>query len=85
MPVIPAFGRLKQENFQFKASKTLSQKKKEKKKINCWALVAHICYPTDSGGRAQEDHSSKPAPGNCLRNAISKTLHKKGLGEWLKV
>jgi hypothetical protein len=32
MPVIPAFGRLKQENFQFKASKTLSQKKKRKKK-----------------------------------------------------
>jgi hypothetical protein len=26
-------------------------------------LVAHICNPSYSGGRDQEDHSSKPAPG----------------------
>jgi hypothetical protein len=28
------------------------------------ALVAHACNPTYKGDRDQEDHSSKPAPGN---------------------
>jgi hypothetical protein len=27
-----------------------------------WALVAHTCNPSYSGGRDQEDRGSKPAP-----------------------
>jgi hypothetical protein len=47
--------------------------------IMCWTLVAHTCNPSYSGGRAQEDHSSKPAQANTLRDTISeKTLEKKG-------
>jgi hypothetical protein len=30
----------------------------------CQALVAHACNPSYSGGRGQEDHSSKPAWAN---------------------
>jgi hypothetical protein len=29
-----------------------------------WVLVAHICNPSDSGGRDQEDYGSKPAGAN---------------------
>jgi hypothetical protein len=55
-------------------------------------LVAHICNPSYSGGRAQENHSLKPAPANSSRDTISKEKkkthkqkqHKKGLVEWLK-
>jgi hypothetical protein len=47
--------------------------------------VAHIYNPIYSGGRDQEDLSSKPAPANSSQDHISKkTLHKKGLVEWLK-
>jgi hypothetical protein len=31
---------------------------------NYWVLVAHACYPSNSGGRDQEDHGSKPAQAN---------------------
>jgi hypothetical protein len=34
--------------------------------------VAHACNPSYSGGRGQEDHSSKPARGNSSRDPISK-------------
>jgi hypothetical protein len=27
-------------------------------------LVSHVCNPSYTGGRDQEDHSSKPAPAN---------------------
>jgi hypothetical protein len=40
--------------------------------IQSWASVAHTCNPSYSGGRDQEDHSSKPAWGNSSRNPISK-------------
>jgi hypothetical protein len=44
--------------------------------------VAHTCNPNYSGGRDQEDRSSKPAQANpILQNPIT----KKGLAEWLKV
>jgi hypothetical protein len=36
------------------------------------ALVAHACNPSYSGGRDQEDHSSKLAQANSLRDPISK-------------
>jgi hypothetical protein len=50
------------------------------------ALVTHTCNPSYSGGRDQEDLGSRPAQANSLRDLISKkTLHKKGLVEWLKV
>jgi hypothetical protein len=34
--------------------------------------VAHACNPSYSGGRAQEDHGSKPAQVNSLRDPILK-------------
>jgi hypothetical protein len=49
-------------------------------------LVAHTCNPSYSGGRDQEDYGWKPTWANSLRDPISKkTLHKKGLVEWLRV
>jgi hypothetical protein len=43
--------------------------------------VAHTCNPSYSGGRDQEDHGSKPAHANSLRDPIS----KKSLVEGFKV
>jgi hypothetical protein len=50
-----------------------------------WVPVADTCNPSYSGGRDQEDVSSKPAPGKyfawlCFENIQYKT----GLVEWLK-
>jgi hypothetical protein len=39
-----------------------------------WALVVHTCNPSYSGGRDQEDHSSKPAQANSSWDPISKNL-----------
>jgi hypothetical protein len=51
-----------------------------------WVLVAHACNPSYSGGRDQEDHSSKSAQANSSQDPILKTLiTKKGLVEWLQV
>jgi hypothetical protein len=48
--------------------------------------VAHTCNPSYSGGRDQEDHSSKPAQANSSQDPISKIpITKIGLVEWLKV
>jgi hypothetical protein len=48
--------------------------------------LAHICNPSYSGGRDQEDRSSKPAQANSsMRPYLEKTLPKKGLVEWLTV
>jgi hypothetical protein len=50
------------------------------------ALVAYTHNHSYSGGRDQEDHSSKPAPENSsARPYFEKTHHKKGLAKWLKV
>jgi hypothetical protein len=38
----------------------------------CHVSVAHACNPSYSGGRDQEDHSSKPAQANSLQDPISK-------------
>jgi hypothetical protein len=43
-----------------------------------WFIPANIY----SGGRDQEDHSSKPS---SSRDPILKAHHKKGLVEWIKV
>jgi hypothetical protein len=44
------------------------------------------CISSYSGGRDQEDHSSKPAQANSSRRPYpEKTHHKKELAEWLKV
>jgi hypothetical protein len=37
-----------------------------------WAKVAHVCNPGYSGGRDQEDLSSKPARANSLQDPILK-------------
>jgi hypothetical protein len=47
---------------------------------NCWALMAHACDPSYSGGSNQEDRDLKPAQANSLRDPISKTLHKNMAG-----
>jgi hypothetical protein len=48
--------------------------------------VAHAYNPSYSGGRDQEDDSSKPAQTNSARDPISKKHSQKiGLVEWLKV
>jgi hypothetical protein len=36
------------------------------------APVAHTCNPSYSGGRDQDDYSSKPAQANISRDPISK-------------
>jgi hypothetical protein len=49
--------------------------------IGChsWVLAIHACNPSYSGGRDQEDHGSKPALPNSLRDPISKKpITKKG-------
>jgi hypothetical protein len=38
------------------------QKQKEKKDGGRWVPVAHTYNPSNSGGRNQEDHGSKPVP-----------------------
>jgi hypothetical protein len=45
-----------------------------------WALVAHACNPSYTGGRDQEDCGSKPAQANSLRDPISKKLITKRAG-----
>jgi hypothetical protein len=42
--------------------------------------VAHSCNPSYSGGRDQEDHSSKPAQANSLRDLIFKNPSQKRAG-----
>jgi hypothetical protein len=48
-----------------------------------WVLVAHICNPSYSGGRDQEDHGSRFEL--RTRHYLEKTRHKNWLVEWLKV
>jgi hypothetical protein len=56
------------------------------KRSPSWALVAHACNPSYSGGREQEDYGSKSVWANRSRDPIlKKTHHKKGLVEWLKM
>jgi hypothetical protein len=48
--------------------------------------MTHAYNPSYSGGRDQEDHSSKPAWTNSSQDPISKKLiTQKKLVEWLKV
>jgi hypothetical protein len=48
--------------------------------------VAHACNPRYSGGRDQEDCSSKPAQANSsARPYLKKPFTKIRLVEWLKV
>jgi hypothetical protein len=42
-----------------------------------WVPVVHICKPSYSGSRDQEDQGSKPAWGNSsVRPYLKKDLHK---------
>jgi hypothetical protein len=53
--------------------------------LNPISEKAHACNPSYSGCRDQEDHESNQ-PGQIVLETLSrKTLHKKGLVEWLKV
>jgi hypothetical protein len=49
---------------------------------SCQAPMAHICNPSNSGGRDREDQGSKPARANSSARPY---LKKIGLVEWLKV
>jgi hypothetical protein len=54
--------------------------------FSSWAPVAHPCNPSYSGGRAQEDLSSKSAQADSSRDpTLKKCFTKKGWLEWLKV
>jgi hypothetical protein len=47
--------------------------------------LAHACNPSYSGGRDQEECSSKPAQASTSRDPnLENTQIKKGLIEWLK-
>jgi hypothetical protein len=46
------------------------------KKSQSQAPVAHTCNPSYSGGD-QEDHGSKPAWANSLRDPIKSTQHRR--------
>jgi hypothetical protein len=46
----------------------------------CQVSMAHICSPSYSGGRDQEDHSSKSAQANSSQYPISKILNTKRAG-----
>jgi hypothetical protein len=51
-----------------------------------WAVVAHTCNSSYSGGRDQEDQGSKSALGKQFeRPYLGKNHHKKVLVEWFKV
>jgi hypothetical protein len=56
---------------------TCVSKCKINEKKNSLVLVTHTCNSTYSRGRAQEDHSSKPAGSNSAREHISKKKKKK--------
>jgi hypothetical protein len=59
--------------------------------VRCsWALVTHACHPRYSGGRNQEDCSSKPAQQIVCETLPwekkkKKTFTKKELVEWLQL
>jgi hypothetical protein len=48
-----------------------------KESIYNWAPVAHVCNPSYSGGRDQEDHGSKPAWVNSSMRPYLKKKKKK--------
>jgi hypothetical protein len=51
-----------------------------------WRPVAHVCHPSYSGGRDQEECGSKPAQVKIVHETLSlKYVTQKGLVEWLKV
>jgi hypothetical protein len=54
-------------------------KKKKKIEIN-QVLVAHACNSSYSGGKDQEDCSSKPSQANSSQDPISKILNTKRAG-----
>jgi hypothetical protein len=61
-------------------------KQANKQKTLSQALVLHAFNPSYSGGRDQEDHSSKLAGANkFMRLYLKKPSTKIGLVEWLKL
>jgi hypothetical protein len=56
-----------------------------KSEFKGWAPVAHVCIPSYSGGRDQEDHGSKPPWANSSWDPISKIPNTERLVEWLEV
>jgi hypothetical protein len=76
-PIPKRAGRVVQgESSEFKPQ---NHKKIKIKKNNSWALVAHACDPSYSGGRDQEDCCSKPAWANSSRDPIWSELFSHSL------
>jgi hypothetical protein len=54
--------------------------------LKIFIKIFNPCNPSYSGGRDQEDCSSKPAQSNSLQDPISKKpVTKIGLVEWLRM
>jgi hypothetical protein len=62
----------------------LHEKAGAKTSLSSWTPMAHSCNPSYSGGRDQEDHSSKPALASSPEDPISEKKKGGGLVEWLK-
>jgi hypothetical protein len=58
----------------------LPDTKLDTKVIQSWALVAHVCNLSYSGGRNHEGHSLKPAQAEFCEPLSRKTLHKNTAG-----
>jgi hypothetical protein len=80
MPLILTPGRLRQEDGELEASLSYIVSSKPCLKIARFRWL-RACNPSYSGGRDQEDYSSRPAQANSSRDPITKI----GLVEWLKV
>jgi hypothetical protein len=82
--VIPALGRLRQEEHRFKASLDYTVRFCLKKILSnlSRAPVPHTCNPSYSGGRDQEDQGLKPAQANSSQDSISKKDPSQKKGWW---
>jgi hypothetical protein len=52
--------------------------KVQKTDVASRAPVSHVCNPSYSGSRDQEDRGLKPAPANSLQDSVSKNPSQKG-------
>jgi hypothetical protein len=78
MPVIPVLRKQKQKASLGYVVRSCLKNIFLKKRALCQAPVAHTCNPSLSGGRDQEDHSWKLAPGKYfMRPYLENTQHKK--------
>jgi hypothetical protein len=81
--VIPELRKLKQEDQGFEASlENIARPSQKKKKSFGWVLVAHVYNPSYSGGREQENLSSRPAQELFHENLSQKKKPSQKKGWW---